>query len=101
MSVFEDEAKHINEVAFKVTELENWLTMSKRILENDIEVDDAAWKRVCNAARMEMKLESRYKQTKQHLDKVRQRASSKELFLSRTGSSDSSVSRCIELFGGV
>jgi hypothetical protein len=86
LSVFEDEAKLISGTAFKISKLERWLTSSKRILENEIELDNAAWKRVCDAARVEMKLESRYKQTKQNVEKVRLRASSKELSLSQRGS---------------
>ena len=77
--MFEDEAKLISGMAFRITKLEKWLTVSKRILENDKELDDAAWKRVCDAARVEMRLESRYNQTKQNVEKIRQRASSKEL----------------------
>lgn len=79
LNVFEDEAKLISGMAFRVTKLEKWLTVSKRILDNDKELDDAAWKRVCDAARVEMKLESRYKQTIQSVQKARQRTSSKEL----------------------
>merc|ERR1712176_805119 len=82
LDVFEDEAKLISGMAFKITKLEKWLTVSKRSLENEKELDDAAWKRVCDAARVEMRLESKYNQTKQNVEKIRQRASSKELFLS-------------------
>ena len=76
LSVFEDEAKLISGMTFRITKLEKWLTVSKRILENEKDLDDAAWKRVCDAARVEMKLESRYRQTKQSLEKIRQRTSS-------------------------
>ena len=86
LSVFEDEAKLISGTGLKLSKLEKWLTTSKRILENEMELDDAAWKRVCDAARMEMKLESRYKQTKQNGEKVRLRASSREFSLSQRGS---------------
>ena len=86
LSVFEDEAKLISGTGLKLSKLEKWLASSKRMLENEIELDDAAWKRVCDAARMEMKLESRYKQTKQNGEKVRMRASSRELSLSQRGS---------------
>lgn len=88
LSVFEDEAKLISGTAFKITQLEKWLSTSKKTLENEIEMDDTAWKRVCDAARVEMRLESRYKQTKYHGEKVRQRVSSKEYSLSRGGAND-------------
>ena len=77
-------------MVLKISKLEKWLSTSKRILEIEMELDDAAWKRLCDAARAEMKFESRYKQTIQQVQKVRQRASSKELSLSRRESSDSS-----------
>jgi len=79
LNVFEEEAKLISGMAFRITKLEKWLTVSKRILENEKDLDDASWKRVCDAARAEMRLESRYKQTKQSVQKSRQRTSSKEL----------------------
>ena len=83
MSVYEDEAKLISGIAFKISKLEKWLVSAKRILENEIELDDTAWKRVCDAARVELKLELRYKQTKQQVEKVRQRASSRDLPLTQ------------------
>eukprot|EP00536_Pseudo-nitzschia_multiseries_P001995 jgi/Psemu1/322342/estExt_fgenesh1_pg.C_260056 len=91
MSIFDDEAKLLAEIAFKASKLEKWFSASKRILQNEIDADDAAWKQVCDAARTEMRLETRYKQTKQQMEKVRQRASSKELGISirRLGSMDS------------
>jgi len=91
MSIFEDEAKLLSQVAFKASKLEEWFSTSKKILHNEIDADDAAWKQVCDAARTEMRLEARYEQTKQQMEKVRQRASSKELGISlkRLGSTDS------------
>mmetsp|Transcript_111844 Transcript_111844/g.228999 ORF Transcript_111844/g.228999 Transcript_111844/m.228999 type:complete len:915 (+) Transcript_111844:1197-3941(+) len=90
LSVWEDEAKLIAGVSFQVSKLESWSITSKKVLENEIDLDDAAWKRVCDAARTEMKVGLRYKQTMQQVEKVRQRASSKELALSQRGSVDSS-----------
>ena len=66
LSVYEDEAKLISAMAFRVTKLEKWLALSKRTMENEKELDDMAWKRVCEAARVEMRLEMRYMQTKQN-----------------------------------
>jgi len=90
LRIFEDEAKLVSEIAFKIAILENWFSRSRKNLEYEIDLDDNNWKQVCDAARMEMRLESRYKQTKQQMEKARQRASSKEvgLSLSRLGSTD-------------
>lgn len=100
LNLLQDEAKLISESTFKISKLENWLTNSRKNLANEIDMDDAAWKHVCDAARAETRFEARYKQTKQQRQRasskefskrgsgVRQRASSKELF--RQGSSDSS-----------
>ena len=88
LSVYEDEAKLISAMAFRVTKLEKWLALSKRTMENEKELDDMAWKRVCEAARVEMRLEMRYMQTKQNVEKIRQRASSKELIRQRANSKE-------------
>jgi hypothetical protein len=98
--MLQDEAKLISESTFKISRLENWLINSRKNLANEIDMDDAAWKHVCDAARTETRFEARYKQTKQQRQRAsskelskrgsgeRQRASSKELF--RRGSGDSS-----------
>jgi VAD1 Analog of StAR-related lipid transfer domain/GRAM domain len=54
-----------------------------------MDMDDTAWKHVCDAARNEMRNETRYKQTKQQMDKARERVSSVEQ-VSVSGSGDSS-----------
>lgn len=90
LNAYEDEAKLISGSSFLISNLEKWINTSQKALGNEIELDNAAWKHVCDAARLEMKLESRYKQTKQHVEKVRQRASSKELLLLQRGSNESS-----------
>ena len=77
-------------MSFKISKLENWFTNSKKNLANEIDKEDAAWKRVRDAAGAEMRFELRYKQTKQQVDKARERVSSKDLSISQRPSSDSS-----------
>ncbi len=75
-------------MAFRVTKLEKWLALTKRTMENEKELDDAAWRRVCEAARVEMRLEMKYMQTKQNAETIRQRASSKEFIRQRANSKE-------------
>lgn len=56
--------------------LDAWLASADKDLKLEMDKDDTAWKHVCDAARTEIRYESRYKQTKQHMDKARERVSS-------------------------
>ena len=78
--MLEDEAKLISEATIKASKLINWYKFSKKNLANEIELDDSAWKHICDGARAEMRFETKYKQTKQQIHKARQRASSKEIY---------------------
>lgn len=93
VSTVEDEATFFAQLASKVhglreTKLESWLASADRNLKTEMDLDDSAWKHVCDAARTELRIESRYKQTKQQMDKARERVSSVDQ-LSTSGSGDS------------
>ncbi|KAG7355765.1 protein of unknown function DUF4782 containing protein [Nitzschia inconspicua] len=82
VNTFQYEAKLFADVAFtckklKTQKLDKWTANATKNLKNDVELDDSAWKLVCDSARNEMKLESRYQYSKELADKARSRASSR------------------------
>jgi VAD1 Analog of StAR-related lipid transfer domain len=93
VNTFQYEAKLFADVAFtckklKSQKVEGWMTHASKNQKNEMELDDSAWKLVCDSARTETKSESRYKYSKGQADKVRSRASSRGDLSS--GSNDSS-----------
>jgi hypothetical protein len=77
INVFFDEARMFSDLStIKTTKLENWLANASRILQNEMEMDDTAWKLVCDSARTEMKYQSRYLKQQESMNKARERVSS-------------------------
>lgn len=94
VNTFHYEAKLISDVAFaykklKSSTLVNWVSNAPKILKNEMEMDDAAWKLVCDSARTEMKSESKYRQAKEKSVRARSRASSRGDVSASSSSNDS------------
>jgi hypothetical protein len=82
VNTFQCEATLITHVALtckrlRTAKLVQWTTNAPKYLKNEMDLDDSAWKVVCDSAWTETKSESRYKHSKEQADKARSRASSR------------------------
>jgi hypothetical protein len=98
MKIFEDEAVAVFEFAkslrsLRKEKLGKHLLNAEQELKSATDSDDAAWKRLCEHARIEMKADSRYKQTALQHTKARERVKSVDQLTSRSRSGTQEIVR--------
>lgn len=91
MQIFEDEAGSVfvfskSLRSLRKEKLDIFLQSAEQELKSAMDSDDGAWKRLCDDARVEMKADSRYKQTAVEHVKARERVKSVDQLTSRSRS---------------